>query len=107
MFILGCIFSFFITYLMVDMTHTNQPTTLNVDKFKREVENMMLFGAICETMIFFLIIFFFRAMYVNKYGVADTVKDNLSDLDDISNQDVEINQPPSELAELDDGKKTA
>jgi hypothetical protein len=104
MFILGCIFSFLITYLMVDSTESNQPTTLDIDKFKRQVENMMLFGAISETVIFFLIMFFFRAMYVNKYGVADTVKDNLSDLDDVSNQDVEIK--PSELTELDDGKKT-
>ena len=43
---------------------------------------MLLQQAIVETVIFVLVLLTFKSMYVNKYGLADTNKDDLSDLGD-------------------------
>ena len=41
---------------------------------------MLLQQAIVETVIYVLVLFTFKSMYVNKYGSADTNKDDLSDM---------------------------
>ena len=40
---------------------------------------MLLCQAILESIIVFVVILFFKSMYFNKYGQADTNKDDLSD----------------------------
>ena len=42
----------------------------------------MLVHACTESVIFILMLVFFKEMYINKYGVADTCKDDLSDYDE-------------------------
>ena len=42
---------------------------------------MLLYQACFETLIFLLLLLFFKGMYFNKYGQGDTNKDDLSDYD--------------------------
>ena len=41
---------------------------------------MLLQQALVESVIFVLIVLGFKSMYVNKYGMTDTTRDNLSDI---------------------------
>jgi len=49
---------------------------------------MMLVHGCLESVVFILMVILFKEMYINKYGVADTCKDDLSDYENTSQQEL-------------------
>ena len=48
---------------------------------KHEIEDIMLFQAVFSSVIFILIVLFFKNMYYNKFGECASNKSDLSDVD--------------------------
>lgn len=82
MMLFGCAASFLMTRYCVALS-------TGID-FEKNLERMLLIQAIIETVVFVLIIIFFKSMYFNRWGQNSVDRDDLSDLGDI---DYEFRSP--------------
>ena len=70
MFIVGCFLSLLWPYVCITFTQVNEKIDSDVlaERLKREMGIMLLWQAIFESIIVFMVILFFKSMYFNKYG---------------------------------------
>ena len=82
MMLLGCATSFLMTRYFV--------ISYDEDLFEEKLHQMLFIQAAIESVVFILILIFFKSIYINKWGQVSPFRDELSDLGD-SNYEGELN----------------